>query len=223
MKLSDAAAPLILYDYWRSSASYRVRIALNLKGLDYGQRPVHLVRDGGEQRRPEYTRVNPQALVPSLLHGERTLTQSLAICEYLDETFPQPPLLPEDAPGRARVRGLAQAIACDIHPLNNLRVLQYLADTLAQGEDVKTAWYRHWVTVGLDAFERALSESGETGKCCHGDEPTLADCCLIPQMYNARRFQCDETNWPAIGRICDHLEQLPAFVRAKPEAQPDAD
>ena len=216
-------APLVLYGYWRSSASYRVRMALNLKQLAYGQRPVHLVRDGGQQKAPDYLALNPQGQVPTLVHGERTLTQSLAILEYLDEVFPEPPLLPGDPDGRARVRALCGVIACDTHPLNNLGVLKYLTGTIGVDETARLDWYRHWVGRGLDAFERLLTDSEETGRFCHGERPTLADCCLLPQVYNARRFDCDESRWPEIARIAAHLAEIPEIQRAAPENQPDAE
>lgn len=214
---------LVLHGYWRSSAAYRVRIVLGLKGLAWSHRGVHLVRDGGQQHDSAYAGLNPQRLVPTLVHGDRVLTQSLAICEYLDEVWPKPAILPADAPGRARVRALAQAVACDIHPLNNLRVLKYLTGPMGLDEQAKSEWYRHWVAVGLDGVERMLAASPDTGSCCHGNAPTLADACLVPQMYNARRFECDESGWPVIRRICDHLETLDVFRAARPEIQPDAD
>jgi maleylacetoacetate isomerase len=214
---------LVLYGYWRSSASYRLRMALNLKGLDYEQRFVHLVRDGGQQHLPDYIALNVQAQVPTLIHGGRVLTQSPAVLEYIDEVFPDPPLLPGDPDGRARVRSLASIIACDIHPLNNLRVLKYLTGTLDVDESEKLAWYRHWTTLGMDAVERRLADDDETGDCCHGDSPTLADCCLLPQVYNARRFECDESRWPRIQRIAAHLAGIPEIRRAAPENQPDAE
>ncbi|MDT8450176.1 MAG: maleylacetoacetate isomerase [Wenzhouxiangellaceae bacterium] len=216
--------PLVLYGYWRSSSSYRVRMALNLKGIACEQRCVHLVRDGGQQHADDYLRLNPQAQVPTLVHGDRVLTQSLAILEYLEERFPETPaLLPGDPAGRARVRALCNAIACDIHPLNNLRVLQYLTGTLGVDEQARLAWYRHWVAVGMDAVERMLAVSEATGTYCHGDEVTLADCCLLPQLYNARRYGCDESGWPVITRICAELAALDAVERALPENQADAD
>jgi len=219
-------SPLVLYGYWRSSASYRVRMALNLKGIDYEQRLVHLVRDGGQQHSEAYRKLNPQGQVPTLVHGERVLTQSPAILEYIEEVLTGPALLPAGADGRARVRALAAVIACDTHPINNLRVLKYLTGTLKVDETAKLAWYRHWAEAGLDAFETMLAHgegSGETGDCCHGDSPTLADCCLLPQVYNARRFECDESGWPTIRRICAHLETIAAINRAAPEKQPDAE
>lgn len=213
---------LILYTYWRSSASYRVRMALNLKGLEYESRPVHLVRDGGQQRAPDYSALNPQQLVPTLIHGKYVLTQSLAMLEYLDETFPATALLPRDAGERARVRAIAQAIACEIHPLNNLRVLTYLTGPAGLDEDGKLAWYRHWTESGLAAVEKMLDDPG-TGRFCHGDEPTLADCCLLPQVYNADRFNCDLSGLDEVRRICDELLQVPAIGQAAPENQPDAE
>ena len=218
-----SGSEIVLYGYWRSSAAYRVRLVLGLKGLEWTHRGVHLVRDGGHQHAPDYVALNPQHLVPTLVHGERVLTQSLAICEYLEEIHPEPAILPSDAPGRARVRALAQVIACDTHPLNNLRVLAYLTGPMGLDESAKLEWYRHWTATGLDALERMLAESPETGSCCHGDRPGLADACLVPQLYNARRFECDESGWPVIRRICEHLESLEAFRSARPEAQPDAD
>jgi len=217
------SSELTLYSYWRSSASYRVRIALNLKRLDCRMEYIHLVRDGGQQFAEEYRRLNPQAQLPTLVHGDRVLTQSPAILEYIDEVWPEPPLLPVDPAGRARVRALSAVIGCDTHPVNNLRVLKYLTETLGLDEQKKSAWYRHWVAVGLDAFEELLASSELTGLCCHGDQPTLADCYLVPQVYNARRFKCDEGGWPNIVRICKHLEGLQEFTDAAPENQADAD
>ena len=218
-----AGKPLVLYGYWRSSAAYRVRMALNLKGLDFEQRHVHLVRDGGEQHSEEYRALNPQGRVPTLLHGERVLTQSPAILEYLEEVFPESALLPGDPDGRARVRALCAVIACDTHPLNNLQVLKYLTGTLGIDEQAKLEWYRHWVAAGLDSFETLLADSEETGDFCHGDSVSLADCCLLPQVYNARRFHCDESRWINIRRVCAALESMPEIDRATPENQPDAE
>ncbi|MFL6651359.1 MAG: maleylacetoacetate isomerase [Sulfurifustaceae bacterium] len=212
-----------LHNAFRSSASYRVRIALNLKGLDYEYRPVHLSRNGGEQFTAEFRAMNPQSLVPVLQDGERFLTQSLAIIEYLDETHPQPPLLPREPVARARVRALALAIACDMHPINNLRTLNYLTKQLGVSEDAKNAWYRHWVALGFQALEAQLAGSRETGAFCHGDTPGLADCCLIPQLFNARRFQCDISAYPTLLRIEQNCNALPAFQRAAPGQQPDAE
>lgn len=212
-----------LYSYFRSSAAYRVRIALNLKGLAYRTLPVHLLRDGGEQHRPAYRAVNPAGLVPALEDRGHTLTQSLAILEYLEEQYPQTPLLPQGSADRARVRAIAQSIACEIHPLNNLRVLQYLSGTLGLGEEQKNAWYRHWVGEGLGAVERLLADDRRTGAFCHGDRPTLADCCLVPQVFNARRFGCELDAMPTILAIVARCQSLEAFQRAAPEHQPDAD
>ncbi len=217
------ATRLVLYDYWRSSASYRVRMALNLKQLAYDQISIHLVRDGGRQHDPDYLKLNPQGRIPTLVHGRVVLTQSPAILEYLEEVFPDPALLPADPAGRARVRALCSIVACDIHPLNNLSVLNYLSGELQIGEERKLAWYRHWIAQGLAAFETLLATSPATGRYCHGNEPSLADCCLLPQVYNARRFACDESGWPQIRRITAELETIPAIGRAAPEQQPDAD
>lgn len=215
-------ASLILYTYWRSTAAYRVRMGLNLKGLTAEQRSVHLVRDGGEQFDEEYTRLNPQQLVPTLVHGRTVVTQSMAILEYLDEGFDGPGLLPSAPADRARVRSLAQLVACDIHPINNLRVLQYLTGELGADETGKIAWIHHWINTGFDALERRLDGEPETGDYCHGNQPGMADCCLLAQVYNARRFECDESRWPTIRRICQALEALPEIRQAAPENQPDA-
>ncbi|OZI44402.1 maleylacetoacetate isomerase [Bordetella genomosp. 5] len=212
-----------LYGYFRSSAAYRVRIALNLKGLSYEYVPVHLLKDGGQQLSDTYRALNPAALVPTLVDDGAALGQSLAIIEYLDETRPEVPLLPADALGRARVRGLAQAVACDTHPLNNLRVLKYLKHTLQVSDDAKNEWYRHWVDVGLGALEAMLAQSDDTGRFCHGDTPTVADLCLVPQVYNARRFGCDLSAFPTIERIDAACGELQAFVDAQPQNQPDAE
>jgi maleylpyruvate isomerase len=212
-----------LHTYFRSSAAYRVRIALNLKDLPYEAAPVHLLRDGGEQLQPAYRALNPSALVPALQDGELTLTQSLAIIEYLEEKYPLNPLLPPDLAGRARVRALAMDIACDIHPVNNLRVLKYLKHELGVADDPKNAWYRHWVRLGLQAFEARLARSNETGKFCHGDTPTLADCCLVPQIFNAQRFDIGLTPYPIVAAIHARCEELPAFQSAHPSNQPDAE
>lgn len=210
-----------LYGYFRSSAAYRVRIALNLKGLAYDQAPVNLVK--GEQRGEEFLARNPQGLVPALITDDGArLTQSLAICEYLDERYPDPALLPADAAGRARVRALAQAVACEIHPLNNLRVLKYLTGELGVDEATKMTWYRHWISEGFAALEAQLSREAGSGDFCHGDTPGLADLCLVPQVFNAERFACDLTAYPRIRRIVANCRALDAFARAAPEAQPDA-
>jgi maleylacetoacetate isomerase/maleylpyruvate isomerase len=210
-----------LYTYFRSSASFRVRIALNLKGMGYEASSVHLPK--GEHRAATYSKVNPQALTPTLeLDDGEQLAQSLAIIEYLDEVHPQPPLLPKDAKGRARVRSLSLLIACEIHPLNNLRTLQYLKRALGQSEDQVNAWYRHWVADGLAKFEADLARGG-TGKFCHGDSATMADCCLVPQIFNAKRYQCDLAPYPVTMRIFDECMKLEAFDRAQPSTQPDAE
>jgi len=199
-----------------------VRIGLNLKRLEHQVTPVHLVRDGGQQHSEGYAALNPQELVPTLLHGDRVLHQSMAILEYLDEVFLEPPLLPDDAPGRARVRALAQLVACDIHPLNNLRVMQFFADTWNVPQPEREDWTRHWMRVGFDAMERLLVESVDTGRFCHGDTPTLADCCLVPQLFNARRFQVDLAAYPTLVRIEEECLALEAFDAARPENQADA-
>jgi maleylacetoacetate isomerase len=212
-----------LYGYFRSSAAYRVRIALNLKGLSYELVQVHLLREGGEHHGQDYLALNPQGLVPTLVDGEHVLTQSLAICEYLDERFPDPPLLPTQPSERARVRALAQLVACDIHPLNNPRVLHYLTGSLGVDERAKLHWYRHWIAQGLKALEALLHQDPRTGRYCHGDLPTLADLCLVPQVYNALRFDCALDAYPTVTRIhCTCLDH-PAFERAHPARQPDAE
>jgi maleylpyruvate isomerase len=212
-----------LYSYFRSSAAYRVRIALNLKGIAYDYAPIHLLKDGGQQLAQAYTRLNPTALVPTLVDDGAVLVQSMAIIEYLDETSPQPSLLPGGPLDRARVRALAQTIACDIHPLNNLRVLRYLKRELNVPDDARDAWYVHWVEGGLLALEAMLASSPHTGRYCHGDTPTLADICLVPQLFNARRLKCDLRAMPTVQRIDAACLELPAFVQAAPENQPDAE
>jgi maleylpyruvate isomerase len=212
-----------LYNYFRSSASFRVRIALALKGLDYEYVPVHLLREGGQQFASGFTAMNPAALVPVLDDDGVVLTQSLAIIEYLEETRPQPPLLPADPIGRARVRALALAVACEIHPLNNLRVLGYLSKTLGVSEEQRNAWYRHWVETGLATVEATLANDPRTGTCCHGDTPTLADVCLVPQIFNAQRFKARLDHVPAVMRIHQHCLTLPAFAQSVPALQPDAE
>lgn len=213
---------LKLYTYFRSSAAFRVRIALNLKGLPFESIPVHLLRDGGAQHTPAYAALNPTQLVPTLVDDELILGQSLAIIEYLEETCPAPALLPLDAAGRARVRALAQTIACEIHPLNNLRVLQYLEHEFQIDAAAKAKWHRHWVTLGFTALEALLESNPDTGAFCHGDTPTLADCCLIPQIANARRFDTPLDAFPQIRRIEAACLALSAFERALPQAQADA-
>ena len=213
---------LCLFSYWRSSAAYRVRIGLNLKGLDYEITPVHLVRDGGEQHSEDFRVTNPQQLVPVLQHGHRTLRQSLAILEYLDEIWPAPSLLPATARERQRVRALAQLVACDMHPLNNLRVLQYFERDWGVPQAERDVWVRHWINEGFVAFEALLQDHPSTGEFCDGDAPTIADCCLIPQLYSARRFAVDLTPYPTMIRIEQACLALPAFDAARPERQPDA-
>jgi len=210
-----------LYGYFRSSASYRVRIALNMKGLDYEQLSVHLAK--GKQYDPEFSAISPQNLVPVLEHDGQLLYQSLAIIHYLDEKFPEPRLLPEDSPGRNRVRSLALISACEIHPLNNTRVLAYLTDTLKVTDEQKNAWYRHWVTVGFTALEKRLAGEKETRRYCHGDQPGFADISLVPQVANANRFKVDLTPFPTIRGINDECLKLEAFRKAMPANQPDAE
>ncbi|HEV7123427.1 MAG TPA: maleylacetoacetate isomerase [Rhodanobacter sp.] len=218
------ATGLVLYSYWRSSAAYRVRIALNLKGLDYETQPVHLVRDGGEQHSAAYRALNPQETVPCLLDGDRVITQSLAIMEYLDEVYPadQATLLPMDARGRAQVRALSLAVACDIHPLGNLRVLQHLENRLGASEEERGAWSRYWIDLGFKALEVMLDDSAATGRYCHGEQPGMADACLIPQVYNALRWKLPLDAYPTIARIHAACNELDAFQRAAPERQADA-
>ena len=213
-----------LYTYFRSSAAYRVRIALNLKGLSYEAVPVHLLRSGGEQLQPAYRAVNPAALIPALeIDNGVTLAQSMAIIEYLDETHPEVPLMPSDPLGRARVRALAQTVACDIHPLCNLRVLKYLVHKLKVDDDAKAAWSRHWISEGFAGLEAMLAGSSATGRFCHGVTPTLADCCLVPQVFNALRFEVDMARFPTIARIHAACSELDAFTAAHPLKQPDAE
>jgi maleylacetoacetate isomerase len=215
-----APGSIRLYSYWRSSAAYRVRIALNLKGMPYETLPVHLAR--GEQHQAPYSDLNPQELVPVLLHGSRILRQSMAIMEYLDETWPTPPLMPTTARDRQRVRAIAQMIACDIHPLNNLRVLQFFENTWNVPQAERDAWVRHWMQVGFEALEDTLADNPSTGTFCDGEMPTLADCCLVPQVYNAVRFGVDLAPYRTIRRINEACLALEAFEAARPENQPDA-
>ena len=209
-----------LYNYFRSSASYRVRIALALKGLDYDYLPVHLARN--EQLLDGFAQLSAARLVPLLKDGDKLLSQSLAIIEYLEETHPSPPLLPRDAVARARVRALTLDVACEIHPLNNLRVLRYLVHDLKVNEEDKNRWYRHWVETGLDVVERQLSRHPATGRFCHGDAPTMADCALVPQIANAERFECRLDHVPTVMRIFGECMQLDAFAKTQPSACPDA-
>lgn len=217
------AADFALYGYFRSSAAFRARIALNLKGIKPELRFIHLIKDGGQQHTADYKALNPQQLIPALVHDGRTITQSLAIIEYLDEIVPEPPLLPRDPLERARCRELAYAIACDIHPVNNLRVAQYLKSDLGAQDDQVAGWQRHWIEVGFGALETMLAASSLTGKFCHGDTPTLADICLIPQVFNARRVKLDIATWPTIARIEAYAMTHPAFDAAQPKNQPDAE
>ncbi len=221
-KREATVADRVLYTYFRSSAAYRVRIALNLKGLGYRAVPVHLLRDGGQQHQPEYRAVNPFGLVPSYREDGRIIRQSLAIIEYLDECHPKPPLLPATPLARAEVRQLALSIACDIHPLNNPRVLKYLERELHADEATRLGWMRHWMKVGLQALEALLADMGSKRRFCHGDQPTLADCCLVPQELNARRFEVDLSECPRLLEIDAACNALQAFQGAHPSMQPDA-
>lgn len=212
-----------LYTFFRSSASYRVRIALNMKGLSYEQAPIHLRRGGGEQLTAAYKTINPQALVPALEDNGKILTQSLAIIEYLEETHPKPPLLPAAAADKALVRSMAMVIACEVHPIQNLRVLNYVKKEYNQTDEQVNLWARHWIDLGLNALEQMILSSRSRGRFCFGDSPTLADICLIPQLGNARRYGCDLSNYPTIAAIEKVCMALPAFAAAAPEKQPDAE
>jgi len=215
---------LKLFSYFRSSAAYRVRIALNFKGLPYEILPVHLLRDGGQQKQANYLQLNPIGLVPTLLDGNIALTQSLSIIEYLEESYPNTiALLPTTPTARARVRALALTVACEVHPLNNLRVVQYLRNKLSIDDVALNAWYRHWVSTGLDAMEQMLCVNSATGRFCHGDNVSIADCFLVPQVFNARRFNVPMDRYPTIARIETACLALDAFRNASPEAQPDAE
>lgn len=216
-----------LYSYFRSSASYRVRIALNLKGLSYEQMPVHLVKDGGQQFSEQYREINPESLVPTLLDSHDgqaiSISQSLAILEYLEEKYPEPALLPTDFAARAYVRSFSLSIACDIHPVNNLRILKYLSANFSATDEQKNTWYRHWCELGLSVIEQRLNRDKRSGKFCFGDSPGMADCCLIPQIYNAQRFKCDLSGMPKIMAINERCLTLDAFDRATPSNQADAE
>ena len=212
-----------LYTFFRSSASYRVRIALNLKGINYEQAPIHLRRGGGEQLMPAYRAINPQALVPALEDGGRILTQSLAIIEYLDEKYPNPPLLPKEPADKALARGMALVIACEVHPIQNLRVLKHVKASYNQTDEQVNKWAQHWIDLGLSALQEMVAAQPKPGKFCFGDTPTLADICLIPQLGNARRYGCDLAKYPAILAIEKNCNALPAFANAAPEKQPDAE
>lgn len=210
-----------LYGFFQSSAAFRVRIALNLKGLAYEQVSVNLVKD--QHHSDDFRRINPQRVVPTLVDGERILTQSMAIVEYLEEKYPNPPLLPPAAEDRARVRSLAQLIACDIHPLNNRRVLVYLKNELAVGKEKRDAWCRHWIVEAFDPMERTLSAAIQTGAFCYGDAPTVADVFLVPQIFNSKRYEMDLAPYPTLMRIFSNCMRLEAFDRAQPANQPDAE
>jgi len=213
---------LELYSFWRSSASYRVRIALNLKALPYVTHAVNLIKDGGEQFMAQYREVNPQSRVPTLVHDGQRFTQSLAIIEYLDETFPDHRLIPKDPVDRARVRMLSQIIAADIQPLQNTATTKYLKETLHLDEAAVTMWLREWITRGLDAFNAHLARDHLSGKFSHGDTPTMADCCLVPQLYAASRFGVEVTRYPRLALIAENCTALSAFQHAHPAKQPDA-
>lgn len=210
-----------LFTYFRSSAAFRVRIALNLKGLKAEPHFVHLVKDGGQQHRPEFRKVNPQGFVPALVDQGHVLTQSLAIIEYLEETHPNPPLLPKDALGRARVRAMALIIAADIHPLQNTRIMKYLEGELKQDEAARKRWIQRWITEGFTALEKTLANDSSTGEFCHGDTPTMADVLLVPQMFSSRRFGVDLEPFPTLRRIDEHCQLLKPFQDAAPAKQPD--
>lgn len=214
-----------LYGYFRSSASYRVRIALNLKGIDYEQASVHLLRNGGEQFSEEYRQLNPESLVPALVDGVDTfaISQSLAMLEYLEEVYPQQALLPTNPHDRAYVRALALAIACDIHPVNNLRILKYLSGTLGLSDEQKNIWYQHWCTLGFAGLEQRLAHDPRRGLFCFGDQPSFADCVLIPQIFNAQRFNVDMSPYPTLMAINQRCLELPEFIAASPAMQPDAE
>ena len=214
---------LELYTYWRSSASYRVRIALNLKSLPYVTHAVDLMKDGGEQWSAQYRAVNPQGRVPTLAHDGQRITQSLAIIEYLDETFPGTRLIPKDPVDRARVRMLSQIIACDIQPLQNTSTTRYLKEKLHLDDAAVAGWLREWITRGLDAFNAQLERDHLSGRFCHGDTPTMADCCLVPQVFNARRYEFDPKPYPTLVRVFEACMQLDAFDRAQPSKQPDTE
>ncbi len=219
--MNDTA--ITLYTYWRSSAAYRVRIALNLKGLAWKPAAVNLARGGGEHRLPGYREINPEGLVPTLRYGDQSVSQSLAIMEFLEEQHPQPSLIPGDAVARSRIRALSMAVACDIHPLNNLRVMKYLKASCGQSDADVSRWYGHWIAEGFSRVEARLTGDGDSGRYCFGDTPTMADCCLVPQVYNAKRFECDLRPYPVIRRINDACLELDAFRNAEPSAQPDAE
>lgn len=223
MNPAPAQTGTALYDYYRSSAAYRVRIALNIKGLPYEQRPLHLLRNGGEHLSAAYRAINPQALVPALLDDGELYTQSLAIIEYLEDRHPQPPIMPWHPNDRAYVRSLALQIACDIHPLNNLRVLEYLQQQFSIDDAQRTAWMHHWLHTGFAALEQRLAGGAHTDRYCFGETVTMADICLVPQVYNARRFKLPMDAYPTLVRIADEAAKLDAFRKAEPQNQPDAE
>ncbi|NNE37792.1 MAG: maleylacetoacetate isomerase [Gammaproteobacteria bacterium] len=212
-----------LYNYFRSSASYRVRIALNIKGLDYKYIPVHLTRDGGEQFKDAYKSINDYSLVPTLETGEFKLHQSLAIMEYLEEVYPEPPIIPGNAEQKVYIRSIAMDIACEIHPLNNLRVLKFITSQLGLSEEQKLMWVHRWINLGFEGLESILANSPDRGKYCFGDSPTMADCCLVPQIFNARRFKVDMDKYPVLSSIETESRDHKAFIDALPENQPDAE
>lgn len=212
-----------LYSYFRSSASYRVRIALALKELEFQYEAVHLLKDGGQQLAPEYRRVNPDGIVPALEDGPEVLTQSLAIIEYLDEVHPEPPLLPRSAADRAYVRSVALQVACEIHPVDNLRVLKYLKNNFGISDEQKSQWYRHWIDVGFGSLEARLTAEKRVGDFAFGDTPTVADICLVPQIWNARRFDIPLDSYPTLNRLANNAMALNAFKHAEPSNQPDAE
>ncbi len=218
---TEESGQLTLYSYWRSSAAYRVRIALNLKGLSFQTIPVHLVKNGGEHLSEAYREINPQGLVPALLHQGQVLTQSMAICEYLDECYERYPLLPAEPLERARVRSLALQVACEIHPINNLRVQKYLNEQCGDGLDT-VAWMSHWMNIGFEAIEQQLNDSGDRHSGFYGARPGLFECFLVPQVYNAERFSIDMSAFPAICELVRLCKTLTAFSDASPENQPDA-
>lgn len=209
-----------LYGYWRSSAAYRVRIALHLKQIECEHESVHLVKEGGQQHHPDYVELNPMELVPTLVDGDLTLNQSMAILDYLEAKYPQTPLLPETLEDKVQAKAIAYDIACDIHPLNNLRILQYLTGPLGHSDEEKVAWYKHWVDIGFASLDKKLKKT--VGQYCYGNEVSWADICLIPQVYNAERFNVDMTKYPTIKKIADNCRKLDAFIKAAPENQPDA-
>ncbi len=211
---------LTLYGYWRSSAAYRVRIALNLKGLSYHSQSIHLVKDGGQQHQADYQTLNPTELVPTLVDGDLVLNQSMAILQYLDDLYPEYPLMPKDKVEKAKIMAFALDIACEMHPTNNLRVLQYLKKPLAHSQEETETWYRHWLTLGFDALESRLLEHG--GDYCFADEISMADLVLVPQVYNAHRYQLDMKAYPKIQSIYENCLKLDAFQKASPEQQADA-